>query len=136
MVIPVLYDSYARIRNAVIRRRVSTTLLYSRLVLDIIDLLYREGYIMSYSIIYLNRLSCKIPTHIKVEFNSASSVLKYIYVYSKPSKRIYCGVRKLMSRKYDGFELIVLSTSKGVMCRHECILNGLGGEILFSIYIH
>lgn len=129
--VPVIYDSYARIRNSIVRNRPKATLIYSKFTVSVLDLLYKHGYLSSYKLIFDERYDS--VAWIEVYFNSASKSLVRLEVFSRPSRRIYVGYKELMGRHYSGFELVVLSTSKGILTRSECVMFRVGGELLFRI---
>lgn len=52
---------------------------------------------------------------------------------SKPSKRLYRGVREVHSIK-QGYGSMILSTPKGILSDEEARKEKVGGEILFSIW--
>ena len=52
---------------------------------------------------------------------------------SKPSRRVYTGVKDIMYDRADRTTR-VLSTPKGVFSEKEARKNGVGGEILFEIW--
>ena len=52
---------------------------------------------------------------------------------SKPSRRIYMGVRDVRPVK-SGYGLLVLSTSAGVVSGKEARAKRVGGEVLFEIW--
>jgi len=130
MNIPVVFDSYARLRNSIVRNRHSSYLRFSTFLLDIVELLYQSGYIAGYKLDVNNNLSI---SGIIIYFNTASDVFRELTPISKPSNRVYSGYRKLMRRKYTGYELTVLTTNRGVLTRSECILQHVGGEVLFIL---
>lgn len=131
LVVPVIYDGYARIRNSVIRNRPKTILIYSKFTVSVLDLLYNLGYLSGYKLIFDEKYDT--TAWIEVYFNSASKSLIRLDVLSKPSRRIYVGYKELMGRHYSGFELVVLSTSKGILTRSECVMLKIGGELLFKL---
>ncbi len=52
---------------------------------------------------------------------------------SKPSRRIYMGVKDLVSVK-NGYGTLFLSTPKGILSDREAKKELVGGEALFSIW--
>lgn len=52
---------------------------------------------------------------------------------SKPSKRVYTGVKDIMYDRADRTTRF-LSTPKGVLSEKEARKNGVGGEVLFEIW--
>lgn len=139
MIVPVLYDSYARIRNALNANLSGVTIRYNKQTLRVISLLYSLGYISNYMLTYKHikhprdLRPIRLVSGIYIDFNKASYILKYIKPISKPSRRVYISYKKLLKRKYSGHELTVLSTNLGVITKTECILNHVGGELLFII---
>lgn len=103
---------------------------YSKLIINIIKILYKEGVIRLF--IFKND---KIFVYFK--YFKGRNIFKF-KIISKPSKRVFWSLHKLSlnysKENFSGFYMI--STSLGLFTSNECLLyRHLSGEILFKIYI-
>jgi len=112
------------------RRLRYITVNYSKIIINIIKLLYKEGVIRLYIL-----KDTKIFIYFK--YFKGCNLFKF-KIISKPSKRVYWSLRNL-SLKYNkenfsGF--FIISTPLGLLTSNECLLyRYISGEILFKIYI-
>lgn len=59
--------------------------------------------------------------------------IKNIVRLSKPSLQVYTN-HKNIPQILNGLGVIIMSTSKGIMTNKDAFKNGVGGELLFSIW--
>jgi small subunit ribosomal protein S8 len=124
-------DLLTRIRNGCQARLMSVDVPHSRIKLEVIKLLEKEGYIESH----------EVTTESK--FPSIRIVLKYdkkrqplintIKRVSKPGLRVYKGVDELKPIR-NGLATRIMTTNKGLMTDREARRRKLGGEILCEVY--
>ena len=127
----IIADSLTRIRNASMRRLEHTTLYYAKIVVSILDVFMSKGFIESYKIIgNEGKQSIKVILRYDEDGRSVISEIKRI---SKPGRRIYNG-RDELKRFKNGYGLIVVSTSKGVVSNEDAYKSNVGGEALCSIW--
>jgi ribosomal protein S8 len=120
----------AQLNLGSLRRVRFITVNYTKLTIDIIKLLYKEGVIRLYML-----KGTKILIFFK--YFRGCHLFKFKIV-SKASKRSYWSLNKLSlnysKENFSGFYII--STSMGLFSSNECLLyKHLSGEILFKIYI-
>jgi len=132
MVNDVIADGITRIRNAAMRKLETTTLIYSRLMEDVLKVFQEKGYIESYNINDLGNNKKEIVVVLKYDEND-NSVINELKRISKPGRRIYKGAQELKSFK-NGYGTIVVSTNKGVLSNDEAYKQNVGGEVLCSIW--
>ena len=132
MVNDVIADGITRIRNAAMRKLETTTLIYSRLMEDVLKVFLDKGYIESYNINDLGNNKKEIVVVLKYDEND-NSVINELKRISKPGRRIYKGAQELKSFK-NGYGTIVVSTNKGVLSNDEAYKQNVGGEVLCSIW--
>ncbi|MDE7217422.1 MAG: 30S ribosomal protein S8 [Helicobacter sp.] len=131
MMTDIIADSLTRIRNASMRRLEHTTLYYAKIVVSILDVFMSKGFIESYKIIgNEGKQSIKVILRYDEDGRSVISEIKRI---SKPGRRIYKG-RDELKRFKNGYGLIVVSTSKGVVSNEDAYKSNVGGEALCSIW--
>lgn len=124
-------DGLTRIKNAATRRLDTTKLVHSNVVEAILSILVAKGYIENYNLVeegnkrFLN-VTLKYDEKGKSPINEVKRV-------SKPGRRVYQGKDDIKSFK-NGYGIIIVSTSKGVMSGYDAHKNGVGGEVLCTIW--
>ena len=131
MVNDIIADSLTRIRNAAMRKSETTTLLFSNSVEAMLKNFEEKGYIDSYKIKEDGNKKSILVT-LKYDEHDRS-VINEIKRISKPGRRVYKGAKELKSFK-NGYGMIVVSTSKGVISNEEAHKLNIGGELLCSIW--
>ncbi len=131
MVNDLISDSLTRIRNAGIRRLNTTTLMHSKSVEAIVAILQDKGYIDSFSVVEdANKKSINVV--LKYD-ESGRTVINEMKRVSKPSRRVYKG-RNDIKRFKNGYGTIIISTSSGVMANDKAYEQGVGGEVLCTVW--
>jgi len=104
----------------------------SNFCIDILDLLYKEGYILGYKMDPLNKN--KIIVFLKYIVNTPA--ISHIEFISTQGRRSYSRISLLWQTKKLNQEKItyVLSTTSGLMTDKEALKRRLGGELLFKIF--
>jgi small subunit ribosomal protein S8 len=124
-------DSLTRIRNAMMRRQDVTKLLYSKIVEAVLKTMAEKGYIEGFKIVEEgNKKSINVV--LKYDDNG-KSVINEIKRISKPGRRVYKGYEELKRFK-NGYGMMVVSTSNGVIDNEEAYKQKVGGEVLCSIW--
>lgn len=127
-------DTLTRIKNAQ-NVRCKEIILYkpiSKLCIEILNILYKEGYIRGFNIVTSdnnNILSVKVL--LKYDF-SEQPMIKQIKRISKPGRRFYIPIKSLW-KVNNGIGILILSTSKGLMTDEEARILNVGGEVLCKI---
>ena len=124
-------DGLTRIRNAAMRRLGTTKLLHSNVVEATLKILADKGYIDSYNVVEENNKKF-INVVLKYDENG-KSVINEVKRISKPGRRVYQG-KDDIKRFKNGYGTIIVSTSKGVMSGADANKNGVGGEVLCTIW--
>ena len=124
-------DGMTRIRNAAMRRLETTKLLHSNVVEATLKILADKGYIDSYNVVEENNKKF-INVVLKYDENG-KSVINEVKRISKPGRRVYQG-KDDIKRFKNGYGTIIVSTSKGVMSGADANKNGVGGEVLCTIW--
>ena len=129
-----LADMLARIQNGILLRRHSVNVKRSRLCLEVLKLLYKEGFINGYSISDEDSTSFLVfPKYI-----DNKPVFKRFKLISLPSRRRYVSAR-IVSKVLVKSGFFVLSTSKNSLIATNSIgcdnTIHVGGELLFQIII-
>jgi len=131
MVNDLVSDALTRIRNASMRRLEVATLLHSKLVEATVKIFQEKGYIESYSVVEDgNKKFIKVV----LKYNdNGTSVISEVKKISKPGRRVYKGAEEIKRFK-NGYGTIVVSTSKGVLSNDVAYKEGIGGEVICSIW--
>jgi len=131
--IHIISDSITRLRNAQMTRNNVVYLYYSKLIINFLKLLKKQGYIVNYEEILLRAKVKLVRVLLKYNKQSNKPSITEIKVISKPSKRIYVQYKKIQSF-YGGLGLVILSTSKGLLSDYEAKNKKVGGELICKIF--
>ena len=123
-------DLITRIRNAVMVGKNEILVPTSKLKVQVIEVLAKNGYITGFEVI-----EGKPRGVLKVTINEPGMIAKIneISKVSKPGRRVYSAAEDLPVVK-SGRGMVIVSTSKGLMTGREARKNGLGGEILVRVW--
>jgi small subunit ribosomal protein S8 len=126
----IIADALTRIRNASMRKLDSTTLVYAKVVEAIMQIFQDKGYIESFHIV---ENGSKKSIQVNLKYENEKSVINEIKRVSKPGRRVYKPSSEIKQFK-NGYGTIIITTSKGVMSNDEAHRQGVGGELLCSIW--
>lgn len=123
-------DLLTRIRNAIMVNKNEILVPTSKLKVQVVEVLKKNGYIASYEV-----LDDRPRGILKVVINEAGLPAKIseISKVSKPGRRVYSAAEDLPTVK-SGRGMVIVSTSKGLMTGREAKKNHLGGEILVKVW--
>ena len=123
-------DCLTRIRNGLLRGKQSIEMPFSKLKKELIDLLIKEGYLLSCQTIKRENQS-----HIEVQLKYLDNTpaIKNISRVSKPSLRKYSGASDLKTVK-NGLGIYVLSTNQGLLTDKQARLKNIGGEVICEVF--
>ncbi|HBB38367.1 MAG: 30S ribosomal protein S8 [Candidatus Magasanikbacteria bacterium GW2011_GWD2_43_18] len=122
-------DMLTRIRNAAKSRKRTTEVPVSKVKRALADLLKAEGYLQDVAEIDGNPRMLVLT----LAYQGKQSKIQSITRESKPGHRVY---RKSdeMPRVLNDYGIAIVSTSKGIMTNKQARQDGVGGEVLCSIY--
>ncbi len=122
-------DMLTRIRNGQKAFLMKIHVDFSKLKANILEILFKEGYIKGYEHDQKTNLLC-----VSLKYKKDSTpVIQEICKVSKPSRRFYISVSKFPDY-YNGMGLQIISTSKGVLSHRDAKSLNVGGEILCKIF--
>ncbi|BCZ16828.1 30S ribosomal protein S8 [Helicobacter sp. NHP19-003] len=131
MVNDIVADSLTRIRNASMRRLEVTELYYAKIVVSILGIFKNRGFITNYNVI---EKAGKPFISVELAYDEkGKAVINEIKRLSKPGRRVYRQSKELKRFK-NGYGVVVVSTSKGVITNEEAYKQNVGGEVLCSIW--
>ena len=116
------------LKNAQISRRNFIYYPKTKLVVNLLNLLWNEGYILGYKVRTTNPNSLKIF----FKYKQGDSVMKALKLISKPSHPKFYSLSQLYKLNPKK-NLMILSTSKGLMTINECKRAQISGELLLVI---
>lgn len=127
MVTDPIADLLVRIQNAMKVGKESVAIPNSKMTRAVAEVLSREGYVGAIDAKKGRLFSVSLPYK-----NGRAGVMGAKRI-SKPSRRMYMGVRDIKPVKH-GHGLLVLSTPQGIMTGKEAREKRVGGEVLFEIW--
>lgn len=125
-------DMLTRIRNAVRIEQPFVDMPASRVKKGIAEALQREGYIWDFETVETDGPQPTLRINLKYGPNG-ERVIRKIDRVSKPGCRVYCRCEEL-AEVLDGLGVSVVSTSKGILSNREAKAQGIGGEVLCSLW--
>ncbi|KKQ59924.1 30S ribosomal protein S8 [Candidatus Daviesbacteria bacterium RIFCSPLOWO2_01_FULL_38_10] len=124
--VDVVADALIRIKNGYLVGKISVSVRFSKLILRIMKLLQKEGYIESVK-------QEKRELVVTLKYNGRVPAVTDIKRVSTPSLRVYKGVKSL-PQVLNGLGIAIISTPKGVMTDKEARKQRLGGEVLAIVW--
>jgi small subunit ribosomal protein S8 len=125
-----LSDVLAAIRNAALVRHDNLRVPYSAFVMNVLDLLKREGYIVD---CVKEEEEKKSWIVVSLKYDGKKSVIRHMERVSKPSRRVYLN-KSDIKPVLRGKGLSIVTTSKGVMTDKEARQAQVGGEVVLKIW--
>ncbi len=131
MINDLVSDSLTRIRNAGMRKLSTTTLVHSKSVEAMVNILVDKAYLESANVIE-DGVKKSIKVVLKYDDNG-SVVINEMKRVSKPGRRVYKG-KEDIKRFKNGYGTIIVSTSHGVLPNDKAYELGIGGEVMCTIW--
>ena len=122
-------DLLSGIKNAQARLKPDLVVSSSSKKIALLEILRKEGYINSFEISEGN----KPLVTIKLKYYQGKPVIRELKRVSKPGLREYVRNKDIPSIK-GGLGLAVISTNKGLMSDSEARSEGIGGEVICSVF--
>lgn len=122
-------DMLTRIRNAQQVGKLNVTMPASKLKQNIARVLKEEGFIGDFK----TEGETKPELTIELKYHRGKPVIVEIARASRPGLRAYAGKAKLPEVR-GGLGIAVMSTSKGVMTDRAARAQGVGGEVLCTVF--
>jgi len=122
-------DLLTRIRNAQFASRANVSMPSSRLKIAICEVLRAEGYIKDFHV----ENDVKPELSIALKYHEGTPVIEEIARISRPGLRIYRDAERL-PRVKGGLGIAIVSTNKGVITDKAARRDGIGGEVLCTVF--
>ena len=122
-------DLLTRIRNAQLAGHESVLIPHSKLKCEILRVLKEEGYIETY------RVSDEVKPLIEVtlKYSKGVPVIEKLKRVSRPGLRIYKDSDNVPTVN-GGLGIAIVSTNKGVMTDRLARKEGIGGEVICTVF--
>ena len=122
-------DLLTRIRNALMRKKMSVSAPYSKLKHELVELLVKEGFLKDVKKVTKDFDELDIT----LKYYNDEPVIKELIRESKPGLRKYISYKDIKPRK-GGLGIKVLTTSKGLMTDKDAIKQEIGGEVICRVF--
>ena|SRR5690554_1886760 len=123
-------DMLTRIRNANQMRHEVVEMPASRIKLQILEVLKKEGYINDVEYIEDNKQGI---LRIYLKYFKNERVIKGLKRISKPGLRVYAKAEEL-PKVLNGLGVAVISTSEGIITDREARQKQIGGEVIAYVW--
>ena len=122
-------DLLTRIRNAQLAHHASVTMPSSKLKVAVCRALKDEGYVESVKV----SAGKKIELTVGLKYHGGRPVIEKLRRISRPGLRIYRDRHELPAVQ-GGLGVTLVSTTKGVMTDRAARKQGLGGEVICTVF--
>lgn len=129
-------DMLTRIRNATLAKKSNVSIPLTNLNQEVAKILEKEGFIQSFQqSLESNDIIIRLKYRSKNVYRGKTkeSCITNLKRISKPGLRIYAN-HKEIPRILGGTGIVVVSTPSGVMTDREARSQGIGGELLCSVW--
>mgnify|MGYP001557803065 CR=1 FL=1 len=124
-------DMLIRIKNAQAAGKEAVLIPYSKIKMEIAQILFKKGYIAD--VVRKGRKLAK-TIEVALKYNEKGEpAISYVRRISKPSKRIYVPSR-LIRRVRQGFGMQIISTPKGLLANEDARKTKVGGEVICELW--
>ncbi len=124
-----LADMLTRIRNAQMAEHASVVMPASKIKAAVAEVLKKEGYIADYKV----DGEVKALMTIELKYFEGKPVIEEIKRVSRPGLRNYRAAADL-PKVNGGLGIAVVSTNKGVMTDRAARTQGIGGEVICTVF--
>jgi small subunit ribosomal protein S8 len=124
-------DMLTKVRNASLAKFEKVDIPASKLKVEIAKILKNEGYIKTFKKISQDGLN-QIRIYLKYD-DGNRAVIHGIQRLSKPGRRVYTSYSE-MPRVFNGYGILIVTTSQGVITGRKAAEKKVGGELICSIW--
>ena len=127
-------DFLTRLRNAAQAQHENVVMPSSKLKRELARILVEQGYITRYDITEPSAGQPGERITVTLKYTDARKpVISGLRRISRPGRRTYVDHAHI-PRVQGGMGTAIISTSSGVMTGHEARLNGVGGEVVATVW--
>jgi small subunit ribosomal protein S8 len=124
-------DALTRVRNAGMRRLPVTSLVHSKSVEALANILVEKGYLESCNVV---EDGVKKTVKVVLKYNEeGKTVINEMKRVSKPGRRVYKG-KEDIKRFKNGYGTIIVSTSHGGRSNDKAVELGIGGAVMWTVW--
>ena len=123
-------DLLTRIRNGAHANLLTVDVPHSKIKLELVKILEREGYLSGHEITTETKFP-NIRIHLRYD-SRRKPLIATIKRVSKPGLRIYKGVNEIPPVR-NGLSTRIISTSQGLMTDRDARRKKIGGEVLCEV---
>ena len=123
-------DMLTRIRNGLQAGKFSVAMPASNAKSSIAEVLKQEGYIKGYKV---GGEGAKRSLEVELKYFQGNPVIEELIRISKPGRRVYASSQELPTVR-GGLGVALVSTSKGIMTDKTARQEGVGGEVLCTVF--
>lgn len=128
-------DFFIRIKNAYRVKKDRVVIPFSKMKYQLAEILEKKGFISA--IRKKKRIKKtgygEVLLDLKLKYDHNESPLSDVKLVSKPSRRIYLKKDEIKPVK-DGYGILIISTSRGIMTGEEAKKLGLGGQAIAEVW--
>lgn len=128
-------DFFIRIKNAYLVGKDRVALPFSKMRYEMAKILEQKGFILAirkkkrikktgYEQVFLD---------LKLKYEDKEPAFRNVKLISRPSRRIYLKNREIKAVR-EGYGVLIISTSKGIMSGEEAKKLGLGGQAVAEVW--
>lgn len=122
-------DMLTRVRNAQAARHAAVSMPCSKIKVAICEVLKEEGYIDEFDV----DGDAKPMLNVALRYHEGQPVIEEIKRISRPGLRIYKACDELPDVR-GGLGVAIISTNRGVMTGRDARAQGVGGEVLCTVF--
>ena len=124
-------DGLTKIRNASKSRHPAVDVRFSRLFMQILEVLKQEGFIRTYKPVGTSAAQRMLRVYLK--YAKKTPAITQVIRISKPGARTYRKSAEL-PRVLGGLGIAVVSTSKGILTERDAYHQRIGGEVICYVW--
>lgn len=123
-------DMLARIRNGQMAEKTAVAMPSSKTKVAIAKVLQQEGFV---SAVTVKEDGGKSELSIELKYFDGRPVIEEIHRESRPGLRSYSG-KEGLPKVRGGLGVAIISTNKGLMTDKQARSQGLGGEVMCTVF--
>ncbi|OHB17688.1 MAG: 30S ribosomal protein S8 [Parcubacteria group bacterium RIFCSPLOWO2_01_FULL_40_65] len=128
-------DFFIRIKNAYLVKKDRVVIPFSKMKYEMAKILEQKGFVSAI------RKKKKVKKagfeqlflDLKLKYNDTVPLFENVKLISRPGRRIYLNKNEIKPVR-EGYGILILSTSKGIMTGEEAKKMGLGGQAIAEIW--
>lgn len=130
-------DFFIRIKNAYLAKKDRAVIPFSKMKYELAKILEGKGFVSAVRKKRKKKKNTEVPEFlyldIKLKYEDGKPSFRDVKLVSKPGRRIYLKKDEIRPVK-NGYGILIISTSKGVMTGADAVKNGIGGQAIAEIW--